>query len=466
MKNKRLFLNKENQKIRNITSPEHKKSLQAILNDIPLQVNNKIFIHHDNELETNPKKNPPRRQTSLIPMRNANARNLDSSKDCSMNEKMNKEKMILEKTQSQKNNRNMILIRKVKSPKPNFCTLKNNFFFYNEIQLVKINKEKQRNFKKLAVLHFESLGQIIKKKNGKASFFLTMEFDEFLEYMMSFCVVVIIISEGEYNKDIFELLNQRGGHYHLLYQIKQNKSLMKEGNIVLNYSSLFKEILYEMIEEVIVLQNYNIESFKTNINDLKFLRCFENKLIYFENLENKKLKICYLDENSFHKAKILTLFKENSFDSVPLLSFKQIFSFYKEKFLEKSNNIEMMQTIHAYKRTLPPNIPKNLEEIYTKNQIQIRKAFFDYLIELKKYPRMKNLLIGPVIDSLLERNSHIFKHILKNELEKETSMKKIFDFFTKFQNSSETAPQKKEIKDIENYEKFLNLYYHNNPSII
>ena len=455
-----LITNKENQKIRNITSPNTKKQFQSILNDIPLQLNNKIYIHRGSELEIASKKTIPRRQSSLVPI---NMRNQENSKYF-LDEKLKNDKNVYEKAQSQKNNRRTLIIRKAKSPNPNCFSKTDHYLFYNETELIKENKSRKNQFKQLTILHFETLGKIIKKNSGQVSFFLTMEFDEFIEHLVNTSIIAIIISDIEHRKEIIELLDRRGSKYHYIFQIKNNKGHIKEGNIVLNYSSLFRnDIIYENIEEVMIFQTYNKNKIndmekENRIEDLKCLRFFENKLIYFERFENKQLKTVYLDENAFHNARILTLYKNNAFDTISPQIFHKMFSIYREKHLRKSKEMEFLQKIQVFKKTISFNAPKNLEEIFSKKQIQLRKTFFDYLVELKKIPKMKNLVIGPVIGSLLERNSHILKHILKIQIEKEEPLKKISEMVTKLKTDSEDF-QKNERTQFQNLENFLNLYY-------
>ena len=471
MKNNKLYFNKENRRINELLLTNKKKSLQPILTDIPLQVSNKIFLHRDFELGMNPKTLSCKKKLSLIPMKNLDIP-MNFSKDLKLITKTAKiSNNRLYKPKSAVPTRNMMIIKNngssiinsniVLYPQRNLCS------FYNEINLFKNNKNFTRNSKNLIIIHLDVLGLIMKRKNSQQSFNFFLDSENFLDYIIKNYIVVIVIQESEISKEIVDTLDRKGGKYHSLYSIKKSKSLIKEGNIILNYSSIFED-LKSQIEEIIILQTLKkskAENINKNINGNIVFEEFENKIVYFKNFTEEKLKIYYLDEHFHEKNALKSIFQENLLDHASHIDFQELFLFFKRKYLEKHKNFEILQNLKDFKKTIPPNPPKNLEEIYNKSQIEIRKTFFEYLLEMKKHPKTKNLILGPVIDSLLERNSHIFKHIMKIEFEKENCMEKIFDRFSQL-SSHKSEISIKNQNEFKDFEKFINLYYQNNLYLI
>lgn len=371
----------------------------------------------------------------------------------------------------EKNNcKNLILIKNIKNNNEKNITKDSKYAFCNELKLVKLNKIFATPFKKLIIIHFEVFGQINWKKNSQNTIFISSDFDEFFNFLIEENYLVIIVSDLEYKNKILECLEKKKFKFHVLYSITSIRNLINEGNIILNYSSILEDLNEncDKLEEIFVLQTINKSKF-TNKNKRNFCD-FENKIGFFKSYLEISVKFCYFKkELSLHqKAESLkNIFQKFDLEKSPFFqNLNEIFLEFKMKYNEKLKNIKLLQHLKNFKKNINSNYSqldlKCFEDFFNKKQIETRKTFYDYLIQLKKIPKVRNICVGPMIDSLLERNIGIFKHIGKIQFEKKNEMEQIFEHLSVLKSEFEGKSTNK-FKEVD---EFINLCFKNNFYII
>lgn len=346
-----------------------------------------------------------------------------------------------------KENKNLNFFQNSK-PKQIISAGKTQYFFYNELILVKKIHNNKNNMKKIIIVHMELL-----IKTGKKTSEINNDLYNFLKISEEENLIIFILPENQNNSDFSKTLT-KASSYDYVYQIKRNKSSLFAGNLVLDYSKIFCEQQYKEIEQIIIMKPHH----EIRKIDKNFVFS-ENQLCFFNHFP-QIFKCYYFRETFFEKNNLHSILEEFSNE---IINFDEVYTAFKEKYLEKLNNLVLIQKMHEFKKKQINVMPaiksmKEFDDFFKKKQIKIRKNFFDFLLELKKYPKTKNLVIGPVIDSLLERNNHIFLHINKFENEKKEQAELFLDHFSLIKS--------KEIQEnmsvFDEFEKFSEAYYHKN----
>lgn len=347
-----------------------------------------------------------------------------------------------------KENKNHNFFQRSKSPNQIIPAEKKQFLFYNELVLVKKINNNKKNMNKIIILHLELLFKTNKKTTE-----ISNDLYNFVKNSEENNVIIFILPENQNFNDLSKTL-MKVCCYDYIYQIKRNKSILLAGNLILDYSNIFCEQEFKGIEQIIIMKSYQ-ELKKINKN-YAFL---ENQLCFFQPFP-QNFKCFYFRETFFDKNNFKSNFEEISNE---IIDFEEIYTAFKEKYLEKMNNFGIIQKMHEFKKkqiNLIDSIKKmkDFDDFFRKSQIKTRKNFFDFLIALKKYPQAKNLVIGPVIDSLLERNNHIFLHISRFENEKKAKAELFLDHFSLIK----TKKLQEQMNIFDEFEKFSKLYYHKN----